>query len=96
MRANSLWLLVTSFVLPLAVLRCDCGEVLGSVPTPEIEVLDDTGQSHKTAEPWLTVDFGDADRGQAKTRPLTVKNIGRAALDIVKVCVVNASMRRAR
>lgn len=90
MRANSLWLLVTSFVLPLAVLRCDCGEVLGSVPTPEIEVLDDTGQSHKTAEPWLTVDFGDADRGQAKTRPLTVKNIGRAALDIVKVCVVNA------
>ena len=82
-------LLVALFV-PLAVVRCDCADPLAELPKAQIEVLDDTGVSHTTADPWLKVDFGDADSGQTKARPLTVKNIGSAALVVEKVCVVNA------
>lgn len=82
--------LVVALFVPLAVVRCDCADPLAGLPTAQIEVLDDTGISHKTAEPWLKVDFGDADSGQHKTRPLTVTNIGNAPLLLQKVCVVNA------
>lgn len=82
--------LAASFAL-LALVDCDCLDPLQGLPTPKIEILDDTGASHLEADPWLRVDFGDADSGQQVPRTLTVKNAGTGLLEIESMCVVAAA-----
>ncbi|MBI1948035.1 MAG: choice-of-anchor D domain-containing protein [Deltaproteobacteria bacterium] len=82
--------LVALFALPAAV-DCSCLDPLQGLPTPKIEILDDAGNSHLTAEPWLTVDFGDADSGQQQQRTLTIKNVGTGRLELQSMCVVAAA-----
>lgn len=74
-----------------AALNCQCDEELQGLPTPQIEVLDDAGNSHLQADPWLVVDFGDADSGQQKVRTLALKNVGTGQLEVTSVCVVAAA-----
>ena len=57
-----------SLLAPFALARCDCADPLQGLPVAQIEILDDAGNSHKTADPWLVVNFGDADSGQTQTR----------------------------
>jgi hypothetical protein len=76
---------------PLALARCNCDDNLSGLPVPQIEVVDDQGNSHLEADPWLVVDFGDADSGQTKQRTLTLKNIGTARMTVASVCLVNAA-----
>lgn len=91
MRASRfLLLLLAAFTLP-ALVDCSCDDQLQGLPTPKIEILDDVGNSHLTAEPWLQVDFGDADSGQQKQRVLTFKNVGTGQLEMESLCVVAAA-----
>ena len=82
--------LLALLALPAAV-DCQCDEVLGGLPTPKIEILDDAGNSHLAADPWLVVDFGDADSGSQKVRTLTLKNIGTGQMLVESLCVVAAA-----
>ncbi len=79
--------------LPFAVLglvRCDCGDVLNSLPTPQIGVFDAEGNSHVDADPWLVVALGDADTGQSVSQTIKVKNIGTGSLLVSQLCLVQA------
>ncbi|OGQ10274.1 MAG: hypothetical protein A2138_16555 [Deltaproteobacteria bacterium RBG_16_71_12] len=89
MRALRLTLLAV-VALP-ALVDCSCDDQLQGLPTPNIEILDDAGNSHLTADPWLKVDFGDADSGQQQQRMLTLKNIGTGQLEVLSMCVVAAA-----
>lgn len=71
--------------------NCNCGEVLEAIPTPEVGILNEDGDVHKDADPWMVVAFGDADTGQNVTRNLKVKNIGGGTLHISQACLVNAA-----
>jgi hypothetical protein len=81
-----------ALVLPLVVTGladCNCDEVVAGT-APQVAILDDQGNLHTEADPWLTVAFGDTDTGQSNTKVLQVKNIGFGRLHIAAVCVVNA------
>ncbi len=88
-RLSSLRLgVVVAAVASLA--NCNCGEVLGQIPVPEIGILNEASEVHKDADPWMVIDFGDADTGQTALKNLKVKNIGGGTLHISQVCLVNA------
>ncbi len=76
---------------PVVLARCQCGDPLQGLPEAQIEILDDQGNSHLDAEPWLVIDFGDADSGQSVTRNVTLKDNGTGPLLIEKTCLVNAA-----
>jgi hypothetical protein len=81
-----------ALVLPLVVtslVDCNCDEVVGGT-APQVGILDDQGNLHTEADPWLVVGFGDTDAGQSNTKVLQVKNIGFGRLSIASVCIVNA------
>jgi hypothetical protein len=82
---------VLSLLAPIALSRCDCVDPLSGIPIAQIEIVDDAGNSHLEADPWLAVDFGDADSGQQKARTLTLKNIGTGLMVIEGACLVNAA-----
>lgn len=88
---SSAALVVVSALAPLVLGRCDCADPLQGIPVAQIEIVDDAGNSHLEADPWLVVDFGDADSGVQKTRALTLKNVGTAPMVIDNACVVNAA-----
>lgn len=88
---NARFLLLLASLSPLVLARCDCADPIVGLPVAQIEVRDDAGNSHVDANPWLTVNYGDADSGQSVVRPLTVANTGNAPLSITSVCVVNAA-----
>lgn len=90
-RSDKSLVVVLAVLAPLALARCDCGDPLSKLPVAEIEIVDDSGQSHLKAEPWLVVDFGDADTGQTRARTLTVKNVGTGLMSIQGACLVNAA-----
>jgi hypothetical protein len=82
-----------ALVLPLVVMslaRCDCGEVLNDLPTPEIGLVDPQGTLHTDAEPWLVIALGDADTGQTVTQTMKVKNTGTGTLQVSQMCIVDA------
>lgn len=82
------FLVLLLIALPFAA--CECGEVLQGLPEPRIAVLDEEGNSSDDADPWLVVDFADADSGAHVLRTLKVKNTGTGQLTVKNVCVVNA------
>jgi hypothetical protein len=88
MRASARLALALPLVV-LAVTDCNCDEVIAGT-APQIGILDDLGNLHTEADPWLVVPLGDVDAGQGATRTLQLKNIGFGRLHIATVCVVNA------
>ncbi len=83
-----------ALLLPLVLLglvRCDCGEVLGELPTPQISLVDAQGALHTEADPWLVIAMGDADTGQTVSATMKVKNIGTGALQVSQMCLVQAA-----
>ncbi|MDP2344990.1 MAG: choice-of-anchor D domain-containing protein [Deltaproteobacteria bacterium] len=81
----------TLSILALTALSsCNCDELIGQIPTPEIGILDEDGNVHSDADPWMAVAFGDADAGQSVIRNLKVKNVAGARLHIAQICLVNA------
>jgi len=85
-------LLILAFSLTaFAVGACDCdGTDIGRLAEPEIELLDEGGNSHKTADPWLVLAFGDIDVNQTAVRTLKVKNVGTGLLEPSAVCLLDA------
>ena len=73
-----------------ALVSCNCDEVIGQIPTAEIGILDEDGNVHTAADPWMIIAFGDADAGQSVPRNLKIKNVAGARLSISQVCLVNA------
>ncbi|MBM4281472.1 MAG: choice-of-anchor D domain-containing protein [Deltaproteobacteria bacterium] len=81
-----------ALALPLVLVGladCNCDEVVAGT-APQVGILDDLGNLHTEADPWLAVPFGDVDTGQTSTKVLQVKNVGFGRLHIASVCVVNA------
>lgn len=88
--ARSLVVVLALFA-PLALGRCDCVDPLSGLPVAQIELVDDAGNSHLQADPWLVIDFGDADSGQTNERTLTIKNIGTGLMSLDGACLVTAA-----
>ena len=83
-----------ALLLPISLIGlvdCDCGEQLSGLPTPQIAILDPQGDRHTDADPWLVVDVGDADTGQAANALLKLQNTGTGRLAINQMCFVNAT-----
>lgn len=81
---------LATLLISVPFAACECGDGIGAIPVPDIEILDDEGNSHREADPWLTIAFGDVDDGQSATRTLAVNNFGSARLDISNACLVAA------
>lgn len=89
--AHSARTFLTLALAALALANCDCGEVVSQIPQPEIGIINDVGDVHTDADPWMVIGFGDADTGQVVTKNLQLKNIGGGSLRISEVCLVNAA-----
>jgi hypothetical protein len=95
-RAHSIRSASMFVVMLMPIVNCDgCDPVLDAVPEPDIEVLDDEANSHLSADPWLTVAFGDVDTGQTNVRQLRFKNIKTGTLELGRVCLVAAATAEA-
>lgn len=84
----SLRLPIAALLLPFAMARCNCDDGVTGLPEAQIEIFDEDGQSNKTAQPWLTVSFGDADTGQSVTHTLSLRSVGTGRLTITDTCLV--------
>jgi hypothetical protein len=83
--------LVALAAASLVLSACDdCGSV-SAIPVPDIELLDDAGNSHRDADPWLVIDYGDVDDGGEAVKSLVVRNTGSARLEIENACLVSAA-----
>lgn len=79
--------LLSAFLLT----NCQCDETLEAIPEPEIVLENADGETHKEADPWLILPFGDVDSGSNSTQTLTIRNDGTGALTIDNVCLVNTA-----
>lgn len=83
-------LLVFALLAALPFAACEC-DTVSEIPEPDLEVHDEAGNRHTEADPWLVVAFGDVDDGGSKVHTLALHNVGRARLELTKLCLVNAA-----
>ncbi len=74
-----------------SALNCECDSGIERLPEPEIEVLDDQGNSHTDADPHLIIAFGDVDAGGEQLRTLTIRNSNNGTLTLGNICLVAAA-----
>lgn len=83
------WL--TLLLAPLGLARCNCGEVLNELPTPDIEVRDPVSNTvlkdPKSGDgvERLVLDFGTGEVGTRSTRTVDIFNRGNELLTITSI-----------